>query len=176
VIVSERVENTPKVNQLKNKMSPTKQETRQVSSPPKVRSPDKFARFTPVKEDFSELRAYKDHLIDGLEKKVAANPPEWLPENRHWKDPFARNKPAFNPVRERYQKFCVDLNIYQADDTDLNMSPEGKRRRRLMEDFERTNQNVPGFGAKMVHDYAQQVQDERLWNQQRNNNRIKIFD
>lgn len=77
-----------------------------------MRSPEKFARFTPQKDEFGEMREYKEHLIEGLEKKVALNPPEWASENRVWRDPFARNKPHFNPVREKYQKFCVDLNTY----------------------------------------------------------------
>lgn len=59
-------------------------------SPQKVSTPKKFDKFIPSNEDFSEMREYKNHLIGTLEKKMAANPPEWQPENRHWKDPFAR--------------------------------------------------------------------------------------
>jgi hypothetical protein len=56
------------------------------------------------------------------------------------------------------------------------MSPEGKRRRRLLQDFEKTNQSIPGFGEKMMDEYAKQVQEEKIWNQQKANNRIKIYE
>ena len=73
-------------------------------------------------------------------------------------------------------EFCVNLNIYQAEDTDLNMSPEGKRRRRLLHDFEQTNKSVPGFGERMVDEYAKKVQEEKIWSQEKANNRIKIYE
>ena len=100
---------------------------------------DKFLRFTPVKPTLvDEVRGYKDQLLDGLERKIATMPQQpTSAEKRPWKDPFAKPKPYFNPLKERYLKFCVDLETYTADETDLNMSPEGKRRRKLVEDFER---------------------------------------
>jgi hypothetical protein len=149
----------------------------QAPESPARRVNDKFVRFTPVKVDPSdEMRGYKDQLLDGLERKIASMPAEPLsPEKRSWKDPFARTKPYFNPLKERYQKFCVDLEIYPANETDLNMSPEGKRRRQLFEDFERAGMSVPGFSEKTREDYAQKVEDARLYTRHRLNNQIKLF-
>jgi hypothetical protein len=97
-------------------------------------------------------------------------------EQRDWKNPYSRIQQRHNPLKERYTEFCVNLNIYQADETDLNMSPEGKRRRRLLQDFEATNKAIPGYDEKMVDNYARKVQEEKIWNQQKVNNRIKIYE
>lgn len=55
------------------------------------------------------------------------------------------------------------------------MSPEGKRRRRLMEDFEKTNKNVPGFDTSQTLEYGKKVEEMRLFEQKRERNKIKLF-
>lgn len=145
------------------------------STPPRaVRKafvPQKEASLSP-----DEMTDYKGHLLEGIVRKVASgNYNSSSKEDRFYRDPFARKKPYFNPLKEKYTKFCVDLNTYQPDETDLNMSPEGKRRRRLVEDFEKSGMGVPGF-AKIKEDYVKKIEDDRLWGKHRDNNRIKLFE
>lgn len=96
--------------------------------------------------------------------------------NHVWRDPNFRLKPQFNPLKERYLEFCVNLNIYKGDETDLNMSPEGKRRRRLMEDYEKTNARVPGFGPAQTLEYGKKVEEIRLMEAKRERNKIKLWE
>jgi hypothetical protein len=42
------------------------------------------------------------------------------------------------------------------------MSPQGKKRRALIEDFERSGQSQPGFSQSNVHDFTLKVEKARL--------------
>lgn len=54
-------------------------------------------------EAANEMKDYKDQLLDGLERKLAAMPAEpQSPDRRAWRDPFSKTKPYFNPLKERY--------------------------------------------------------------------------
>jgi len=52
-------------------------------------------------------------------------------------------KKRWNPQKERYMDFTVSFGIVRPEDSDLNMSPEGKMRRQLMNQHDCAIHMVP---------------------------------
>ena len=103
-------------------------------------------------------------MLENLARKLSFAPVDnqKTPEKRTWNNVQTQKMSYFNPMKERYIDFTVKLNIYQADETDLNMSPQGKKRRALIEDFARSGQSQPGFSHSTVHDFTIKVEKGRL--------------
>lgn len=105
---------------------------------------------TSKKENFSSIKnvvEYNDHfitlkreIIEGIDRKISQRQGEnasLSPTKKSVKPIYSPSRPTFNPLTEQYLDFTIKLNIYKPDQTNLNQSPEGKRRRKLLEEFER---------------------------------------
>ena len=63
-----------------------------------------------------------------------------------------------HPIIEKYGAYAIDLGIQNEMDTELNMSPEGKLRRKALEMKDQSDKKFDKFGKK----YMEGESDKKL--------------